>query len=251
MPASLDMSLDEIIRRKERPEPRGAPGPLRRRPNRGPGPLRRRPNRGPGPLRSAPYFPPPMHRLSSSSAPRAPVMAPIWRQEEGPFGGTSEPEAGTKLYISNLDYDVTNEDIMLLFSDVGDIERYGIHYDRSGRSKGTAEVVFSRHSDALAAIKRYNNVRLDGKPMKIEIVGLSLFPPAPLLPLPLLNSSVGRFRTAFASGQGSGAEKPYQGGSSQGPPRVGGPGKAILQKPSAKDLDAELDRYHFEARQSS
>lgn len=41
-------------------------------------------------------------------------MAPIWRQEEGPFGGTSEPEAGTKLYISNLDYDVTNEDIMVM-----------------------------------------------------------------------------------------------------------------------------------------
>ncbi|XP_030512544.1 THO complex subunit 4B-like [Rhodamnia argentea] len=237
MSASLDMSLDEIIRRKQRSEARrrGAPGP---------GPLRRPPNRRPP--RSAPYSPPILGL--SSSAP----MAPIW-QQEGLVSGTSQPEAGTKLYISNLDYEVSNEDIMLLFSAVGVMERCGIHYDRSGRSKGTAEVVFSRHSDALAAIKRYNNVRLDGKPMKIEIVGLGLFPPAPLLPLPppLPKSSVGRFRGAFASGQGSGAEILYQGGSSQGPPRVGGPGKAHLQMPSAKDLDADLDRYRLEAMQSS
>ncbi|KAF8021987.1 hypothetical protein BT93_G2195 [Corymbia citriodora subsp. variegata] len=240
MSASLDMSLDEIIRRRRRYEARGrvasGPGPLRRPP----------PNRGPP--RSAPYSPPVL-RLSSSAL-MAPATAPIW-QQEGLFSGTSEPEAGTKLYVSNLDYNVTNEDIMLLFSDVGFMERCGIHYDRSGRSKGTAEVVFSRPSDALAAIKRYNNVRLDGKPMKIEIVGLRLFPPAPLLPLPLPNSSVGRFRSAYASGQGSGPEGLYLGGSSQGPPRVGGPGKAHLRKPSAKDLDAELDRYHLEAMQSS
>ena len=37
--------------------------------------------------------------------------------------------------------------------------------------QGTAEVVFLHHSDALAAIKRYNNVQLDGKLLKIELVG--------------------------------------------------------------------------------
>lgn len=37
--------------------------------------------------------------------------------------------------------------------------------------QGSAEVVYTRRSDAFAALKRYNNVLLDGKPMKIEIVG--------------------------------------------------------------------------------
>lgn len=37
--------------------------------------------------------------------------------------------------------------------------------------QGTAEVVFARRSDAFQALKRYNNVQLDGKPMKIEIIG--------------------------------------------------------------------------------
>jgi len=36
--------------------------------------------------------------------------------------------------------------------------------------QGTAEVVYVRRSDAFAADKRYNNVQLDGRPMKIKIV---------------------------------------------------------------------------------
>jgi THO complex subunit 4 len=40
--------------------------------------------------------------------------------------------------------------------------------------QGTAEVVFTRKPDALAAVKRYNNVQLDGKPMKIEVIGTNL-----------------------------------------------------------------------------
>lgn len=39
--------------------------------------------------------------------------------------------------------------------------------------------MFSRRGDAVAAVKRYNNVQLDGKPMKIEIVGTNIATPAP------------------------------------------------------------------------
>ncbi|OWM84054.1 hypothetical protein CDL15_Pgr009301 [Punica granatum] len=85
---------------------------------------------------------------------------------------------------------------MELFAEVGDIKRYSIHYDRSERSKGTAEVVFSQRVDAIAAVKRYNNVQLDGKPMKIEIVGTNIVTPAapPLLPAPM--------NSAFAASNG-------------------------------------------------
>lgn len=37
------------------------------------------------------------------------------------------------------------------------------------RPDGTAFVIFANHEDAAQAIKRYNNVALDGKPMKIEL----------------------------------------------------------------------------------
>nr|XP_051200604.1 THO complex subunit 4B-like [Lolium perenne] len=84
----------------------------------------------------------------------------------------------TKLYISNLDYNISNEDIKDLFSEMGEIKCYSINYDKSGRSKGTAEEVFSTKAEALAALKKYNNVQLDGKPMKIEVIGINIEAPA-------------------------------------------------------------------------
>ncbi|KAI0516304.1 hypothetical protein KFK09_008976 [Dendrobium nobile] len=88
--------------------------------------------------------------------------------------GITGAESGTKLYISNLDYGVSNGDIKELFSEVGDLKRCTVHYDRNGHSSGSAEVIYVRRSDAIAAVKRYNNVQLDGKPMKIEIIGDNL-----------------------------------------------------------------------------
>ncbi|MCO5557353.1 hypothetical protein L7F22_010916 [Adiantum nelumboides] len=99
------------------------------------------------------------------------------------FGGDHRPictlcgiKTGTKLYLSNLDYGVSNADIKELFSKVDDLKRCGIHYDRSGQLKGTAEVVYARRQDVVIALKCYNNVLLDGKSMKIELIGTNLMP---------------------------------------------------------------------------
>jgi len=57
-----------------------------------------------------------------------------------------------------------------LFSEVGKLRQAFVKFDKNGRSTGSAEVVFNDRASALEAIKRYNGVPLDGKPMKLSLV---------------------------------------------------------------------------------
>ncbi|CAL0334828.1 unnamed protein product [Lupinus luteus] len=187
--------------------------------------------------------------------------------------GISGIDVGTKLYISNLDHGVTNGDIRELFSELGDLKRYAVHYDNNGRPSGSAEVVYTRRSDAFAALKRYNNVLLDGKPMKIEIVGANAE-----LPMTARVNVTGvtgrRKRTVVMTPRGVQAVGPAVGpavpnrgagwgrrggqknGSGRGRGGVrgrgrgggrGGRGKNEAVEKSAEQLDKELETYHAEA----
>lgn len=58
-------------------------------------------------------------------------------------------------------------------------------------------MVYAKKEDAMAAIRRYNNVQLDGKPMKIEFIGTNVevppLPPVLPTPPPLLQSPLPPF----------------------------------------------------------
>ncbi|KAH9675433.1 THO complex subunit 4D [Citrus sinensis] len=245
MATHVDMSLDDIIKSRKKSERERGQGRARRGRGRGRGPSGSSFRR----TRNFPW----QHDLFEDSLRAA---------------GISGIEVGTKLYVSNLHPGVTNDDIRELFSEIGELKRYAIHFDKNGRPSGSAEVVYARRSDAFAALKRYNNVLLDGKPMKIEVVGTNAE-----IPLQarvnvtgvngrrkrtvvmtqgrrggLRRSSQGRGR-GQGQGRGRGRGGGGGGGRGRGRGRGRGQGKKNPVDKSADDLDKELDNYHAEAMQ--
>ena len=85
----------------------------------------------------------------------------------------SRGQANACIKVTNLHYDVDESDLLELFSEVTSAPnsvQVKIDYDFSGRSNGTAIVTVPGMSAAIAIQNRFDNVPLDGMPMRIEIL---------------------------------------------------------------------------------
>ncbi|KAK9115234.1 hypothetical protein Syun_022031 [Stephania yunnanensis] len=270
MANSLDMSLDDLIKNRNISERGRGRGSTRRGRGRG-GSFGRGSGRAGGNMiqkqnTKSDDFIHSMGKLKPFSRTKDFTWQHDLFEEGMVAAGYSTIETGTKLYVSNLDYGVTNEDIKELFSEIGELKRYTVHYDRNGRPSGSAEVVFTKRADALAAMKRYNNVQLDGKAMKIEIIGTNMGMPVSTL-VNVIGGANGRGRRTVVMPSGIGRGRGFApvsrgsrfnrggGGGIRGRarPRGRGRGRGRRQpvEKSAEDLDKDLDSYHAEAMQTS
>lgn len=76
---------------------------------------------------------------------------------------------GIKILVKNLKYDILEDDVRELFGTVGEVTKAEIVYDRSGRSTGVARVWFAKKIDAEKSIKQYDGRTLDGQAMQISL----------------------------------------------------------------------------------
>ncbi|XP_066157320.1 THO complex subunit 4 [Euwallacea fornicatus] len=150
----------------------------------------------------------------------------------------------TKLLVSNLDFGVSDSDIQELFAEFGPLKSAAVHYDRSGRSLGTADVIFERRNDAIKAMKQYNGVPLDGRAMNIQLTTSEI--PAPPR---RIAAAAGERKFNPRSPRGAKGGQSRQTRSPQNRRRGGGGmgGNRSLNRkvPTAEDLDAELDAYRL------
>ncbi|KAI1301212.1 Aly/REF export factor 2 [Halotydeus destructor] len=237
MTEKMDMSLDDIVKmdgisgsRRGRGAARGGAG----RGSKGPGARGTSTGRGRG--ASAGRFTGRVQRSAPYS--RSPKGADKWKHDlfEGPQGRAG---GGSHLLVSNLDFGVTDADIQELFAEFGTLKKAAVHYDRSGRSLGTADVVFSNFNEANAAMKQYNGVPLDGRAMKIQLVSSG---GSGTVASPRSTGAASDPRTKRGSAGGRGRGAPGRGSRTSG--RLGGGGaRQEKVKPTAEDLDADLDSY--------
>ena len=75
----------------------------------------------------------------------------------------------SKLYVGNLAYAVTNDDLQQLFSQVGQVQSVAIITDKfSGQSKGFGFVEMSNSDEAAKAIQQFNETELKGRNIKVN-----------------------------------------------------------------------------------
>jgi RNA recognition motif-containing protein len=74
-----------------------------------------------------------------------------------------------KLYVGNLSYSVTREQLHELFSEVGEVADIALIMDRdTGRPKGFGFVEMETEEDAQEAIRRFNGFNFANRPMTVN-----------------------------------------------------------------------------------
>jgi len=74
-----------------------------------------------------------------------------------------------KLYVGNLAFQTTSQDLQELFAQAGTVESASIIEDRdTGRSKGFAFVEMSTDEEAKSAIEQFNGKEIAGRMLKVN-----------------------------------------------------------------------------------
>lgn len=73
------------------------------------------------------------------------------------------------IYVGNLSYDLTDEDLRSAFEEYGEVETASVIKDKfTGQSKGFGFVEMPRQADAEEAIKQLNGANLKGRNLKVN-----------------------------------------------------------------------------------
>ncbi|MCL5411322.1 MAG: RNA-binding protein [Patescibacteria group bacterium] len=76
----------------------------------------------------------------------------------------------TKLYVGNLPFGITDQQLMEMFSKFGKVDSAAVIMDKfSGKSKGFGFVELENDESAQKAIKELNGVQMDGRNVTVSV----------------------------------------------------------------------------------
>lgn len=76
----------------------------------------------------------------------------------------------TKLYVGNLSYDTTEDQLREKFTELGEVESVSLITDRqTGRSRGFAFVEMTNEEDAKNAVENLTGQMLDGRALNVSV----------------------------------------------------------------------------------
>jgi len=118
-----------------------------------------------------------------------------------------------KLYIGNLSFDCSNEDLMDLFKQAGEVEEAALITDKfTGRSRGFAFVTMVTDAGAAQAIELFNNQEFLGRALVVREAYDDKE-----------KKDFGGARRSGGGGQGGGGGRPFNRDSRERRPHSGGP----------------------------
>ncbi|KAF2640069.1 RNA-binding domain-containing protein [Massarina eburnea CBS 473.64] len=78
---------------------------------------------------------------------------------------TSGGDPSSLIYVRNLPWSTSNDDLVELFTTIGSVKRAEIQYEPNGRSRGTGVVEFESQADADTAIQKFTGYQYGGRPL--------------------------------------------------------------------------------------
>ena len=107
-----------------------------------------------------------------------------------------------KLYVGNLPYNTSEEDLRQLFGQYGEVTSASLITDKmSGRSKGFGFVEFANEEEAQAAVEAVNGMELEERALIVNVA-------RPLQP----REDRGGFRPRFNDNRGGGSRGGFRSG---------------------------------------
>ncbi|OAA73783.1 Nucleotide-binding, alpha-beta plait [Cordyceps fumosorosea ARSEF 2679] len=83
---------------------------------------------------------------------------------------TSGTERSEIIYVRNLPWSTSNDDLIELFTTIGKVEQAEIQYEPSGRSRGSGVVKFDTAETAETAISKFQGYQYGGRPLNLSFV---------------------------------------------------------------------------------